>query len=565
MKKLLRIDSDDQARFTLAIEHGEMIVAAGPDDTEIALHDLHIVRIHCEIEVSDDALDLRAHGSQVDQPAALQRLSLGKELRIGVTCLRLESALDETESRMTPPQQELPAPATPTPLPIQLAAVATTVQRKQFLVIDGADQKEVYPLPEEGAVTIGNTGRNADIGLHDFYVSGIHCRLEIKGDTITVTHNEGKNGTLINGQRITHPQELRLGDVLRVGNSHLRLEIAEGQDGAASGASAKREGRQTFSQTGSGVVSLAPATPSQPTPADDAAAPAAADQLKGLEGQTLGHYLLGSLLGSGHTAQVFRAQDNRNNQIVALKVLAAEFPANPGELQQFAQALKVATPLRHPNLITLFGAGKTGARCWIAREFVEGESADRLVGRLKEESKLNWMRGLRVALHLGHALTFLHEHKAVHGNITPRNVLIAGEDKTTKLADLMLGKALSGSRLHNAVLEKKMLSELPYMAPEQVEPEAFIDQLADLYALGAVVYFFVTGEAPFTASSPEKLIAKIREAPVIKPSRFQPKMPFAFEGIVLKLLAKRQEDRYQTATELMADLDVLSHEHQIRA
>ncbi len=143
-------------------------------------------------------------------------------------------------------------------------------------------------------------------------------------------------------------------------------------------------------------------------------------------------------------------------------------------------------------------------------------------------------------------------------------MLIAGEDKATKLADLMLAKALSGSQLHNAILEKKLLSELPYMAPEQVEPEAFIDQLADLYALGAVVYSFITGEAPFAASSPEKLIAKIREAPVVKPSRFQPKIPFAFESIVLKLLAKRQEDRYQTATELMADLDVLAHEHQIR-
>jgi eukaryotic-like serine/threonine-protein kinase len=247
-----------------------------------------------------------------------------------------------------------------------------------------------------------------------------------------------------------------------------------------------------------------------------------------------------------------------------LKVLAPEFPASAGELQQFAQALKEATPLRHPNLLTLFGAGKSGPRCWIAREYVDGESADRLVKRLKEESKLNWMRGLRVAVHLGAALMFLHEHKAVHGNITPRNVLISSADKTTKLADLMLSQALSGSGLQSAILEKKLLSELPFMAPEQVEPDTFIDQLADLYALGAVVYTFVTGESPFTAPSPEELIEKIREAPVVKPSRFQPKIPFSFEGVVLKLLAKRQEDRYQTATELMADLDVLAHDHQIK-
>ncbi len=378
MKKVLRIDSNDQARFSLVIEHGEMIVAAGPDDTEIALHDLHVVRIHCEIEVSDDALDLSAHGSQVVERAALQRLSLGEERRIGVTCLRLESASDISETRIMPPKQESPFPATPTPVPVPLAAVSVAPQRKHLVVIDGADQKEVYPLPEAGALTIGNTGRNADIGLHDFYVSGIHSRLEIKGDTIVVTHNEGKNGTLINGQRITQPQELCLGDVLRVGNSHLRLEVADTADDAATSARPKRDGSQSLSRTTSSVVSLAPTTPSQPARADDAPVPA--NPLQGLEGQALGHYLLGSMLGSGHTGQVFRAQDNRNNQIVALKVLAAEFPASPGELQQFAQALKIATPLRHPNLITLFGAGKTGARCWIAREFVDGESADRLVG-----------------------------------------------------------------------------------------------------------------------------------------------------------------------------------------
>ena len=562
MTKVLHIDSADLGRFSLAIEDGALIVAAGPDDTEIAVHDLHVMRIHCEIEVSDEGVTLSAHGSQVDQPAALRRLEAGAACRIGVTDLRLASTPEEQSA--TVPERGTPSPATPTPVPRRLAAATVAAQRKQLLVIDGADQKEVFALPETGSITVGNTGRGADIGLHDFYVSGIHSVLEINGDTIVVKHNEGKNGTLINGQRISEPQELRLGDVLRVGNSHLRLEIAGAPDSTPSRPSAVSERRQGAAKPRSGVIPLAAAPTSEPPQAKEPSASDGEDHLKDLEGQALGHYLLGSMLGSGHAGQVFRAQDQRTGQIVALKVLAPEFPAGAAELQQFAQALKEATPLRHANLINLFGAGKSGPRCWIAREYVDGESADRLVRRLKEESKLNWMRGLRVAVHLGSALAFLHEHKAVHGNITPKNVLISAVDKTTKLTDLMQSQALSGSRLQAGFLEQKLLSELAYLSPEQVEPDTFIDQLADLYALGAVVYTFVTGEPPFTASSPEKLIAKIRETPVIKPSRYQPKIPFPFEGVILKLLAKRQEDRYQTALELMADLDVLAHDHQIK-
>lgn len=562
MKKILHIDSADQGRFSLAIENGALIVAAGPDDTEIAAHDLHVVRIHCEVEVSDEVVEFSAHGSQVDQAAALRRLNAGEECRIGVAGFRFEDMTDEVNDSQS--VKSTPSPATPTPVPRRLAAATESEQRKQLLVIDGADQKEIFSLPEAGSITIGNTGRGATIGLHDFYVSGIHSVLEINGATIVVRHNEGKNGTLINGQRISQPQELHLGDVLRVGNSHLRLEVAGASDSAANRPPAGTDGRQTAGKPRSGVIPLASATSGEPKPTSDDSPAEGKDHLKDLEGQALGHYLLGSMLGTGHSGQVFRAQDQRTGQIVALKVLAPEFPTGAAELQQFAQALKEATPLRHANLVNLFGAGKSGPRCWIAREYVDGASADHLVERLKEESKLNWMRGLRVAVHLGSALVFLHEHKAVHGNITPKNVLISAVDKTTKLTDLMLSQALSGSRLQAAYLEPKLLSELAFMAPEQVEPDTFIDQLADLYALGAVVYTVVTGESPFSASSPEKLIAKIRETPVVKPSRYQPKIPFPFEGVILKLLAKRQEDRYQTALELMADLDVLAHDHQVK-
>src|SRR5262249_38379558 len=144
--------------------------------------------------------------------------------------------------------------------------------------------------------------------------------------------------------------------------------------------------------------------------------PPALDELVGLEGQVLAHYRVGPLLGRGHAGLVFRAENVKSGQAVALKVLAPEFPAASAELQRFVQALKVLPSIQHAHLVTLYGAGKTGPHCWIAREYVEGEGASRLIRRIRDEGKYDWTRACRVVVHLGRALALLHKHKLTHGN-----------------------------------------------------------------------------------------------------------------------------------------------------
>src|SRR5262249_45355733 len=148
------------------------------------------------------------------------------------------------------------------------------------------------------------------------------------------------------------------------------------------------------------------------------------DPLVALVSQTLGHYHADRLLGRGHSGAVFRATNVKTAQVVALKVLAPEFPASPAELERFTHELKVAQPIRHANLIALLGAGKTTTHCWIAREFVEGESAADVIARIAEGEKPSWTRAARVVVYLCRALDYLQQHRLVHGNITPRNVLL---------------------------------------------------------------------------------------------------------------------------------------------
>ena len=225
---------------------------------------------------------------------------------------------------------------------------------KRLKVTDGGDQGRSFALPDAGTVSVGKPGGQAEIGLHDLYVAKIHCTLTVESGTVRVTHVEGPNGTLIDNRKIAQPQVLKPGSVLRVGNSHLRLEVGPFADEPAGPQmeSAKTDGSgvwRAFPQDGSGVMRAAGSGP-KPAP------PKAEDALIELVGQALGPFHLNQLLGRGHSGAVFRATNTKTSQVVALKVFAPEFPAVPAELEQFAQELKVVQPMR-PR--------QPGRGCWV--------------------------------------------------------------------------------------------------------------------------------------------------------------------------------------------------------
>ncbi len=512
-KTILVVNGGGLGHFSLSTEGGVVTVGEAPGEAGLVLQGVRITRIRCEVEVDDSVV-------------------LGEELHLGPLHLHLEP---------------LPVEAVTAPAPASSGA-----PRLQLRVVDGADKGREYLLPVVGSAIVGNsTNKAAGVILHDLYVAASHCRLDVDEDSVLITHLEGKTPTRVNGQPLEGPRSLGLGETLRVGNSHLLLEIALAAPPAAEAPWPEEVQR---SRVIAAAAEPKPAAPSTPVP----------EPWPPRERQVLGHYRLETQLGRGHSGVVFRAQETKTAAVVTLKILAPEFPATNEELQQFARALKVAPQLQHPHLVTFLGAGKTGRLCWIAREHVEGESIEQALQRAREAGKPSWKSATRVAIHLARALGFLHQRKLVHGNITPHNVLIRTADKQTKLADLMLFKALERSKLQQAYLEKKLLAELPYLAPEQTEVGAFVDELADLYSLGAIAYALATGRPPFSASTPEAVLEQVMKAPVNRPSKYQKGIPPALEAAILKLLSKRQEDRYPTAEQLLADLEPLAQEHEIK-
>ncbi len=227
-----------------------------------------------------------------------------------------------------------------------------------------------------------------------------------------------------------------------------------------------------------------------------------------LVGQTLSHYALDSILAKGATGVVFRARDVNDGQVVAFKALRAEFAKNEEDMQRFVRGMKTVLPLRHPNLVTLLAAGKTGAYCWMAMEYVEGESMTQVIQRLGVAGMLDWRYGYRVAVHIARALDYAHSQSIIHRNVTPANILFRTEDKTAKLGDLMLAKALEGNLAQQITRPGELVGDVAYMAPERTRGAGAPDGPADLYGLGATVYAQITGRPPFSGSSVVDLLTQ---------------------------------------------------------
>jgi serine/threonine protein kinase len=406
---------------------------------------------------------------------------------------------------------------------------------RQLMVIDGADRGQSFLLPDAGTIRIGNSRKNTDICLHDLFVARVHCHVDVADGKVTVSDELKPNGILVNGAKVAQ-QELQPGDVVRVGNSYLRLEEAD--------ASALTDTKINGAATEPGKLPHLPR-----------------ERLGALTGHFLGHYELGIALSHGHYGVVFRARHDKTEQSAALKVLPAGFPANDEEMQRFIRAMKPRMALQHPGLVALRGVGKSGPYVWVAAEFVEGESAATVIRRWQSAGKFKWRAALRSALQLSKVLELLHQHHLVHANITPANVLLPEDGTAARLNDLGLWDALIGSELQEQTLEKKFLAELPYLSPEHADPEAPVDDLSDQYSVGAVIYGLLTGRPPCEGATTEETIEKVRTALPARPKEFQKSIPDAFQAVVLRMLARRPEDRYPGAGPLVADLEAVAMAH----
>jgi serine/threonine-protein kinase len=253
---------------------------------------------------------------------------------------------------------------------------------------------------------------------------------------------------------------------------------------------------------------------------------------------------------------VFRARDTESGEMVALKVMQPAYARNDEEMQRFVRAMRVMMPIRHPNIVAVYAAGRSGPYCWAALELVEGEALTEVIRRIGVAGMLDWKYAFRVGVHIGRALEAARDQGIIHRDVSPSNILVRSADKVAKLGDLMLAKAVEGSLAQQVTKPGEVVGDVNYMSPERTRGQSeLVDHRSDLFSLGATCYALLSGKPPFAGATLVETITKVRSAEPLKPSTFQLGIPPAFEGLILKLLEKRPDDRYQTAAEVVAELD----------
>lgn len=417
----------------------------------------------------------------------------------------------------------------------------------RLLIIAGPDEGKTFLFRGQGE-SLGRS-RASNLCVGDPAVSRVHCHFQTEDGRLWVQDSGSHHGTFVNEQRVRrHP--LRSGDLIRVGRTTLRLE-SEDEDKTA-------------------LLSPEPPAPR--------ARPAPAEPLHDLVGKTLATYQISRVIAKGRSGIVFQATDLEEQRPVALKVLFPEQSASEAGKRRFLRAMRTVMPLHHPNLVTVYNAGKTGEYRWVAMEYVEGKSVREIIDGLsgvaftqkKRRWELSeglsrgwWLPALRVGVHVARALDFAHRHQILHRNITPQNILVRTHDNTAKLGDLMLAKALEGPLATEVTLPQEILGDVEYLAPECTRRSRLADERSDIYALGAAVYALLTGRPPFVGRSAKETISMIREGEPASPKSYQPAIPQALADVVVQMLAKKPADRPPTASTLLSRLEKVAEDEGV--
>jgi tRNA A-37 threonylcarbamoyl transferase component Bud32 len=256
-------------------------------------------------------------------------------------------------------------------------------------------------------------------------------------------------------------------------------------------------------------------------------------------------YELGPVLGEGGMARVHRGLDRQLRRHVAVKVLAPPFDRDRSFVERFRREARAAAGLGHPNIVAVFDSGSDDGTHFIVTELVEGETLAGLLGR---DGPMPPAEAVAVAVDVARALTAAHERGLIHRDIKPGNVMVL-PDGRVKVVDFGIARAAGSDTLTGTGV---VLGSTAYLSPEQAGSQP-VDERADLYALGCVLYEMLTGHVPFRADTPiATMYRHVNEDPP-PPSTIVAVSP-ELEGVVMRCLEKDPKRRFASAAELEAAL-----------
>ena len=277
-------------------------------------------------------------------------------------------------------------------------------------------------------------------------------------------------------------------------------------------------------------------------------APATDPIVQELEAAITGRYLLERELGRGGMGAVFLARDLKLDRLVAIKVLPPEMAVRPELRERFLRETRTAASFSHPNIVSVHSVEETPGLLFFVMSYIEGET---LTQKVKRQGPLPVPEALRMLQEVAWALSYAHGRGVVHRDIKPDNVLLERSTGRALVMDFGIARSVAASGLTQV---GEAIGTPHFMSPEQAAGDK-VDGRSDLYSLGVVAYFAVSGRLPFDGESAQAVMVAHISQPAVPVTRHRPDLPAPLAAAIDRCLAKAPEERFPSGEALVESLE----------
>ncbi len=260
-----------------------------------------------------------------------------------------------------------------------------------------------------------------------------------------------------------------------------------------------------------------------------------------------GRYEIREIIGVGGMAVVYKAYDNIDDRIVAIKILKEEFLANEEFRRRFKNESKAIAVLSHPNIVKVYDVSFGDRLQYIVMEYIEGIT---LKEYIEQQKVINWKEAVHFTTQILRALQHAHDKGIVHRDVKPQNIILL-QNGNIKVTDFGIARF---SRGETRTMTESAIGSVHYISPEQARGE-ITDDKADIYSVGVVLYEMITGKLPFESDSAVSVAIMQLQNEAVHPRDINAQIPIGLEQITLRAMQKNTKDRYQSAAEMLLDLD----------
>ncbi|HYN99496.1 MAG TPA: protein kinase, partial [Actinomycetota bacterium] len=257
-------------------------------------------------------------------------------------------------------------------------------------------------------------------------------------------------------------------------------------------------------------------------------------------------FQIDSLIARGGMAIVYKGTDLTLGRTVAIKILSEDLAQDPSFVARFRLEAQAAASLTHPNIVAVYDTGSDGETHYIVMEYLEGRTLHQI---LNEDGTIPPEEVAAIGADVAQALAEAHEKGIVHRDVKPGNIMIS-RNGSAKVMDFGIAKAATAGNLTQV---GSILGTVAYLSPEQARGEP-VDGRSDIYSLGSLLYQMLTGSLPIKGETYVEMVHKLNSEDPPRPSEENPAVPRKMDAVIMRALAKDPADRYQTGTELAADL-----------